>query len=86
MSEPAFTPTTAGLAARLASEHLERRGIDSEPLLSQCQLSAAALADHRRISALSQVKFLELVSAATSEPCKARSARPTLDNGRDSSN
>jgi AraC-like DNA-binding protein len=60
-------PTASGLAARLAVRHLERAGIDPAPLLLKVGLSSAALADHRRISANSQIQFLELVSRATKD-------------------
>jgi AraC-like DNA-binding protein len=60
-------PTASGLAARVAARHLERAGIDPAPLLSKAGLSSAALADHKRITANSQIQFLELVSRAVKD-------------------
>jgi AraC-like DNA-binding protein len=60
-------PTAAGLAARLALAQLERRKIDPVPLLARSGLSVSALIDRRRISADSQIRFLELVSEATGD-------------------
>ena len=60
-------PTAWGLAARLAFAELNCRGIVPAPLLARSHLSAAALADRRRISVISQIKFLELASAATGD-------------------
>jgi AraC-like DNA-binding protein len=60
-------PTAAGLAARLALAQLERRKIDPVPLLARSGLSLSALADRKRISASSQIRFLELVSEATGD-------------------
>ena len=54
----------SGLGARLAFAELNSPGMNSGPLLARCRLSAAALADRRRISVISQIKFLELASAA----------------------
>lgn len=55
-------PTAWGLAVRLAVAHLERAGIDANPLLSQSGLSHAAITEGKRIRVASQIKFLELVS------------------------
>jgi AraC-like DNA-binding protein len=61
------TPTAAGLASRLAITRLKQMGLDPAPLLRRCKLSEAALEDHSRISAVAQVKFLELVSEVTGD-------------------
>jgi AraC-like DNA-binding protein len=60
-------PTTLGLATRLAVRHLERAGTDAAPLLAQSGLSSAALAERRRISVASQMRFLEQVARATKD-------------------
>jgi AraC-like DNA-binding protein len=67
VSELAATATAAGLAARLANAHLKRKGLDTAPLLKRCLLTARALEDHSRISAISQMKFLDLASEATGD-------------------
>jgi AraC-like DNA-binding protein len=63
----ASPPTAAGLASRLALAELQHRRIEPGPLLAQARLPAAALADQKRISVASQIRFLELVSSATGD-------------------
>src|SRR5262249_31154192 len=67
LRELAGTPTAAGLATRLANAYLEQKGVDPAPLLSRCQLTARALEDRSRISAISQIKFLDFASEATGD-------------------
>ena len=61
------TPMATGLAARLAYAQLEQRRVDPVPLLARSRLSADSVFDQTRISALSQIKFLEGVSKATGD-------------------
>jgi len=60
-------PTTQGLASRLAVAELQRRNMDPRPLLARSRLSAADLADRKRIDARSQIAFLELVAETTGD-------------------
>jgi AraC-like DNA-binding protein len=64
----AIAPTAAGVAARLAVAELERRNIDSAPLLVRSRLSAAgSLANSKRVSVAAQIAFLELASQASGD-------------------
>lgn len=55
-------PTSIGLAAHLAVDQLERRGIDPAPLLARSGLSQAAVARRERVKVKSVIDFLEHVS------------------------
>src|SRR5262245_49484280 len=67
LGDLAAPPTAVGLAARLAVAELQRRNIDPAPLLARCRISAVALAERKRISVSSQVRFLELASQAAKD-------------------
>src|SRR5262245_35263282 len=60
----AAVPTANGLVTRLAVADLQRRGIELDPLLSQAGLSFTALANGQRVTAMSRIDFLRLVSGA----------------------
>jgi len=60
-------PTASGLASRLAVAHLQRRGQNSDGLLMQAGISAAALLAGSRIPAANQIDFLDLVSGAIAD-------------------
>ncbi|WP_051614905.1 AraC family transcriptional regulator [Phyllobacterium sp. UNC302MFCol5.2] len=57
-------PTSIGLAVHLAVSELQRRGIDSTPLLVRSGLSEAALASHKRVKVRAAIEFLERVALA----------------------
>ena len=60
---------TRGIAAREALGYLDRKGIDTEPLLSKAELSRAQLIqDPGGVSAASQHRFLEIAAAETNDP------------------
>lgn len=63
----ATAPTAVGLATRLALSHLERQGLDPVPLLKRSGLSRISLARGARVSAVSQIGFLEEVARATGD-------------------
>jgi AraC-like DNA-binding protein len=59
---------TRGTAAQEALAHLDRIGIDAEPLLSKAELSRDQLSQEQgRVSAASQYRFLELAAAETND-------------------
>jgi AraC-like DNA-binding protein len=60
-------PTSIGLAVHLAVAHLERRSIDSAPLLARSGISNAALASRERIKVSAAIDFLERVSRAVED-------------------
>jgi hypothetical protein len=60
---------TRGIAAREALGYLDRKGIETEALLSKAELSRAQLIeDPGGVSAASQHRFLEVAAAETNDP------------------
>lgn len=72
-------PTSSGLAGRLALAELERRGIDAKPLLRHCGLTPVAFAQRRRVSAASQMEFLEMASDAAGDAWLGLSLADSFD-------
>ncbi len=60
---------TRATAARETLRHLDRNGIDAEPLLAKAELSRGQLSgDRGGVSVVSECRFLELGAIATNDP------------------
>jgi AraC-like DNA-binding protein len=71
---------TRGIAARETLRYLDKRGIDTEPLLLRAELSRARLIeDPGGISVVSQHRFIELAASETDDPLLGLHVAAELD-------